>query len=541
MAEITSLRLPRKERRVEKPVEAPKRRRRNSPVRMPQKRFFASGKVTAITEDWTPVSLPIDRAIHSTLKLMIDRSREMEVNHPYTAQFLEILASQVIGKEGIQLQCRVRTTKDELNDTVNRQIQHAWALWGEKASVNGRLSWVDLQQLAIRTVARDGEALVRRHIGTKANRYQFGLELVDVLRLDMDFNGYNPKEQTVIRMGVEMDYFGCPVAYHILNRRKDDITDGRPLVRERVPADQIIHLFRQTFPDQSRGYPWTCAVMPNAKNLEDAIKAEVAASKASAYKLGFIEKAANTVEDVDLDEAGVEGTVVREMDLHPNSVTELLPGETFKDWNPTHPNGAFKDFTKLILQGTAAGLHVSYPTLSSDLQSTSYSSGRIGTIAEREYFRNLQAWMARNLNARVYEWWIEHVVTNGLIGMKGKNPENFKNVAWKPKGFAFIDAKKDFEPWLKLIEYGLMSRTQVMSELGLDIREVFADLDREEQLAEEYGITIWPVARQEEAPADEPEQEPTDTPQPGGTDEVTEAAEEPVEEGLNESNEDNQA
>jgi capsid protein len=79
-----------------------------------------------------------------------------------------------------------------------------------------------------------------------------------------------------------------------------------------------------------------------------------------------------------------DGQQPTQMDAEPLLIQELLPGQEFAEFNPTHPTTAYKDFMKAVLRSIARGLGMAYTTLTGDLEAVNYSSIRAGLLSERD-------------------------------------------------------------------------------------------------------------------------------------------------------------
>ena len=448
---------------------------------------FLAASNNRLTLDWSTTLQSADDEVYSGIAALRARSRDLCRNNPYAARFLELLGVYVVGSSGIQLHARIRDAKDEMDDTTNLKIQSAWTDWGRNPTIDGRMTWTDLQQLVIKTVAQDGEVFVRIFRNVKKNKYGVAVQTIDADFLDHTFNGGLRNGNEVIQ-GIEVDSQGQPVAYHFWTSHPNK-QSARQRGRIRIPAKEIIHLYRPSRINQTRGVPWTTPAMFQLKMLDELMIAELVATRTAAAKMGFIQDAptdASIYSDEELESALPQ----EYMSAQPGSIARLNPGEQFVAWNPDHPTTAFSDFTKLILRGIASSFNVSYSSLASDVSQESYSSGRIGSVLERDHWRNLQGWLAATLHDRVYDVWIDVVALNGSAGLKSKNGDDYKNVAWRYRGFRWIDPQKDLTAYEKAINLGLMSRTMIAAEMGLDVREILADLDKENQMAEEYQVDI---------------------------------------------------
>lgn len=471
------------------------------------RRFFAAitGRMTG---DWIANLLTPDEEVEADVETMRARSRELVRNNAYAQSFMRLLKVYIIGSEGIVAQPTIRNEDGTLDEDQNKIIKTAWMKWGRNVTLDGRSSLQETANLAIQTLATDGEIFIRKIRDAKA---PFGcyLQLIDADFLDINNNHNKLRNGNHVIQGVEMDDNRKVVAYHFFSRAPTDtltpVRDKRKKVR--VLAADIIHIYRQDRPNQTRGVPWMHSVMYSIRMLGEAKRYELIASRVAAGKMGFIEKTAEMAPD-ELDDdlnsdKELDDPQQRQLPGGPGEIGELDFGETFKSWDPQHPNNAFEAFTRLELRTIASGLGVSYGSLSSDLSDTSYSSGRIGSVLERDFFRALQMWFAQIFYNAIYEEWVEVALLSGDLKLKSRNPDDYRGwdkMKWQPRGFLWIDPEKDLKAFERAIANGLADRTSILNSLGQDISETFRNLAAEQELAEELGIDVDGVMG---APAEE--------------------------------------
>jgi lambda family phage portal protein len=179
-----------------------------------------------------------------------------------------------------------------------------------------------------------------------------------------------------------------------------------------------------------------------------------------------------------------------QMEAEPGLMSQMPPGLEFQAWDPQHPNQAYRDFVKGVLHGAASGLDVCYHNLTSDLEGVNYSSARVGELDERDFWKALQQWLCEELHQRVYERWLAMASLAGQVQLPTERVADYRAVAWLPRGWAWVDPENELNAIEKAIQLGLTSRTIEAAAQGRDIEELFAELDAEQELAAEYGITI---------------------------------------------------
>lgn len=461
------------------------------PVVRRGRRNWIAAVSSRLTGDWHSGLMTPDREIDGSVVTLRGRSRDLVKNNAYAARYLELLEVYVIGSDGIKLRLK------NIPDAMASKISDGWEDWGQVVSIDGKMNFHEFSLMVVRTVAMDGEVFIKK-IVREDLPYGFALQAIDADFLDISHNINRTKKGTVIRQGIELDEDGKPVAYHFYSRHpQDTLTPVRDKgKRVVVPADKIIHIYSPNRPGQTRGIPWMSPIMYSLHMLGEALRFELVASRTSAGKMGFITKTAEAAPDIldDLDgDQEIEQPRDRLLEVGPGQLVELDFGEDFKSWNPEHPNSAFEPMTKLILRQVASGINVSYGSISSDLSDTSYSSGRIGSVLERDYFKAMQNWFALKLHNQVYNAWLEAALLSGDLKIGTRNVQNLtgpSHVVWQGRSFIWIDPEKDLKAYERAIANGLADRTTVLDAQGLDVRDVFNNLANEQQMAEELDIDV---------------------------------------------------
>jgi len=473
---------------------------------------YSGAAGTRLTLDWIATILSADQEIRGNLRLLRARGRELSRNNPVAKNFLNLLAANVVGHKGIGYRPQVRNNDGKLSKQINDAITVAWDDWCKKGNctVDGKLSWRALQDLVTRNVATDGEVFIRKVGGFRGNKYRFALQLIDADQVDHLYNVPPSKDGNEIRLGVEVDKWGRPVAYYIYPGHPSDI--GGSLLRERIPAEDIIHLYDVERVSQTRGVTWFHAVMMQLRMLEGYIEAELVAARTGAAKMGWLEHVdAETYEDPNPDRKYT-------FDASPGTIETLPPGMKFVSWNPDHPSSAFPNFVVTVLRQIATGLGVSYNALASDLVGVNYSSMRSGLLIERDQWKRDQSWLIESLCEPVMFDFLSFSLLSGALKLDSRDPEKFKAGKWEPRGWQWVDPLKDVQAAVLAIGARLKSRDSIVSETGEDIEEVFEQISEEETLAEELDLdlTLPSATKPTGAPVDQSTEDNKDDEPSGG-------------------------
>lgn len=455
---------------------------------------FTGAVGNRLTMDWVRAATSPDKDAQGSLAILRSRSRDLQKNSAYGAQYIRLLKDNIIGPRGITLQSKVMTQKKNFDVVTNESVEAGWARWGMvgNCTVDGKLSWLGVQHLVAGLLHGDGEVFLRLRRLKTAGGLRFALEIVDPDLVDEELNvAPTTRGGAEVRQGVEVDAQGRPIAYHLFPRHPNDINGGALRAGERrvrVPAEEMLHLFVPLRPGQTRGVPGLSPVMYALRMLGGYQEAEVVAARVSATKLGVITQDAENFSPVP-NEAPNDGPVT--MDAEPGSFWKLMPGEAITPFDPQHPGTAYKEFVKGVLQQIAAGMGVSYASLTADLEGTSYASGRTGLLQERDRYRAVQQWLIEHCHQRVFAAWLDVAVVTGEVPLPPAKVEAVLAAAtWQPRGFAWVDPKNDVDASIQQLQYGLTSRTRLLAEQGLDIEETLDELSREHELAEEKDVAI---------------------------------------------------
>lgn len=454
------------------------------PPKAMQSRNFAAATSSRLVMDWIVAGLSADAAVQPSLATLRDRSRDLERNNEWARGYLRTLENNTIGEAGIGLQLRIKDpVTGRMDEIANSKIEDAW--WNFRKvgnfTIDGTLSGIEAEKLIVRTIARDGEILVRKIVTDKGLR----LQLIEPDLLDHTYT-IVANNGNSIRLGVESDANRKVVAYHLLGAHPGDSGfQATSQKRVRVPAAEIMHLFVSDRPGQSRGVPWLAASMKAMKMLAGYAEAELVAARTGAAKMGFFTKQAP---DGWTGESDSDGNLT--MDASPGTIEELPIGVDFKAWSNDHPNAGFGDFVKYNLRGIATSLGISYNTLSSDLEGVNYSSIRAGLLEEREVWKSIQRFLIEHFEQPLFEEWLVVELLSGRLGLPYEKLWKFNVPEFQGRRWPWVDPLKDMEANILAIRSGQTSLRKVISQAGGDIYDTLLAQKADNELAASLGVTL---------------------------------------------------
>lgn len=473
-------------------------RTRSAAPAAPSRRGYSRNLVSAMfnglsqgREKAPTIPVPPDQFITTKHAQMVAQSRQQWSDNDYVRAFIRLIRQNVVGPYGVRMQAKAETARGKLDDAVNDALEADWLEWGRKGNcdVSGKLSWREIQCLAVETAARDGEFIVRKIYGKDAGPHGFALQMIDPQRLPVQYNvDRYGRDGGFIRHGIEHNQFGRPVAFHFSSTDTDAggyySISGRGF--ERIPADEIIHEYITELVGQRRGLPWASSSLFRLRNLNGFEDAAVQNARASASKMGFIKWKEGFGPEAD-DDAPVQ------IEASPASFHELPEGAELAEWSPQFPNNETAVFTKTMLRGVASGSGVPYNELANDLEGVNFSSIRQNTLDAREHYKEIQEWLIEALVAPVRDAHLQFRLLSGAVKVKGKpipasRLADCRKVAWQPRRWEWIDPRADVDGALNAMRGGLADASDIIRERGRDPDEVFKGIARTLESMKAAGI-----------------------------------------------------
>jgi lambda family phage portal protein len=480
-----------------------------------QRRSLLAALTTNDVASWGTDAVHINADTSHGLTTVRARSRDAAINNGYARRFIGMVLGNVLGPYGVRYQARVRTAGGELKTSVNEKLEAGWTAWGRRGAcdVTGRYTWRQIQRLALRHCAVDGEAFLRFMPGMGPHGFQVQLLVADVVPVgyEADLGG-----GVKIRQGVEIDALGRVLAYHM---RRDNATldtvgewAGSTMRLLRVPADEVLHIMLPDQAGQLRGVPWMATALKKMYQAADFASAGLNKARESAKRGGWLQTSVDAPppQDGQLTD-GTDATGTQYQTLQDGTWDQLPQGVTAMPYESDYPNIEYGQFIKDCVRDMAGALDVAYFTLGNDLEAVNYSSGQLGLEGERTTWLGLQEWLIGDaLIDAVHRRWLRYalVAAPELSGLQYDKLDMYAQAArWQAHRWHPIDPLKTIKAQRERIDAQLTSPQRVIAETGDDPDEVIAELmEWEKKTAGLPPVQTSAPA----APAEEPE-EPDDT------------------------------
>lgn len=460
--------------------------------------------------NWMASTSGINALVGGSLSTLRARSRDTARKNPWARQGVETHVANLVGS-GIKPLSRV------VDETYRVAQQEAWLDWTDEADADGLTDYYGLQSLGARALQESGEFLVR----FRARRMDDGLTVP--LQLQFLEGDHLPIEKTEtlangnrVIQGVEFNGIGQRVAYWLYRRHPGDIhltgIDNTQLVR--VPAVEVLHVFKPMRPGQVRGYPWISSVLVRTREMQEYEDAELVRKKFAAMITAFLTTSLDAPEEVlsakaanlQTPEAGVAAGV-----LEPGTTQVLQPGEDMKFTASPEVGQTYDVFMKTNLRAIAAGMGLTYEQLTGDLSNVNFSSIRAGLNEfQRRCTADQEQTLVFQMCRPVWSRWNREAVLAGVLNAPGfaLNPRPWLRVEHIAQGWRYVNPKDEVEADIKAIRAGLNSRRRVVSGGGTDVEVLDREIAEDNKRADGLGLILDSDPRKTQtagAPGQKPE------------------------------------
>ncbi|UAK24192.1 phage portal protein [Sphingomonas nostoxanthinifaciens] len=349
-------------------------------------------------------------------------------------------------------------------------FRNLWNDWLKICDWNGRLNFYGLQELAVRTMFREGECFIvlqQLSLQDAAGTVPLRLQLLDA---GMLATGLTSFQGNSVVHGVEYDARGRPVAYHFYQGRPNQLWVSYQTVR--ILAADVIHLFVQEYVGQRHGVSVFNTVVKRLGDIDEGVEAELVRKNIEACFAAFITQG---VDDegrlfgaLDADApTPVEG--LQAETLTPGMINRLAPGEGVRFGDPK-ASGGLAEILRLALLSSAAGTGITYEHFG-DLSNVNFSSYKAGNLefqrsTGRIQFNTIIPVFLDRVAARFQE----AAFTAGMMANRTYE------MNWAPPPFESIDRMGDVQADILEMAAGVESRQNLVVARGHDPDQLRADI-----------------------------------------------------------------
>ncbi len=452
-------------------------------------RRYEAASIGRRTDGWVAVSNSANTEISGALVKLRDRHRDLVRNNPYAARAISGITYNTIGT-GITPHVLGKTEKETRawEELLREHLDTA------ACDADGLHNLYGLEALAMRTVVEAGEAIVRRRrrLTTDGLPLPVQFQVMEPDFIDSSKEGKNGAN--TIKHGIEFSPIGRRVAYWLFQSHPGDSSMSYRAQSSRVPAEDILHIYRVDRAGQIRGVPWGAPIMLRLHDLDEYEDAQLMRQKIAACFAVF-------VHDGGIDSAVPDSTTGKYLEaLEPGVIEHLPAGKSVSFASPPGVDG-HGEFVRISLQAVAAGYGVTYEMLTGDLTGANFSRSRMGWM---EFQRNIDAWRHQMFIPQfclgIQRW----VIEAALLAKGMRAPIEF---TWATPKREMIDPTKEIPMYRDAMRAGIMTPSQVVRERGEDPDKHFAEWQRDAERFDQLGLTFDSDPRRDKGPVNTAEQE----------------------------------
>jgi len=507
--------------------------------------FEGADKLNSSIALWSEPLQSVDADILPEKPIIDARSRGMLRNDAFVQGGSNLHKDNIVGSHFL-LNCRpssriVRGKQDDAwEEEFQEEVEEKWELYADSAD-----NWIDasrtnnltsLVRMAVGIDLMAGEVLAAvEWIKDDGAPFSTSVQMVDLDRLSDPEDRILPFQQLPNqRAGIQYNFRGAPQTYFIRSAHPNDIgplsfdlPTWKPIPKRKPWGRlQVIHLFEQTRPDQSRGITQMAAALKAMKithtwrdiTVQHAVSqaiyaaaitsdlpmadimtrmgagdsAEAAAAAITNYAEGYLSSVGKYVGNKGIAIDGVR-------------IPRLFPGEKLELQSAANTGPLGTEFEQSLLRYIAATMGVSYEQLSRDYTHTNYSSARAAMTETWKFMQARKKLIADRFATICFRLWLEEAINKneitslparkaaGLIYFGGRLSLAFDALSrceWIGASRGQIDELKETQAAVLRIESGLSTAEDELARLGKDWRKVYRQLAREKKKREELGLTF---------------------------------------------------
>ena len=468
-------------------------------------------------KSWQPTVNTTNTILTSSGRLLRARARDALRNNPHANAASECFVANLIGT-GIKPSSLLTDQPD-----LRQAMMQLWCDWTDQCDADGIADFYGMQTIVARSLFEAGECFIRFRPRKVEDGFLVPLQ-IQLFESEMcpyEWNMQAPNGNWIMN-GIELDLIGRRAAYWFYPVHPGDVPIEQALQSldpVRIPASEVLHIFKCTRPGQMRGVPLITPALVRLFFLDQYDDAELERKRIAAMFAGFITTA--TPEDViplDGDDTSAPQENVALSGLEPGTMQTLLPGENIVFSEPADVGGSYEAYQYRQQLALFGSLGIPYSVCTSDLRRANYSSLR-GSIVE--YRRKLEQFQHNifvfQMCAPIWKRWLDTAVLAQALPINESdyllNQAAYLRAKWIPQRNDWVDPLKDRQAEKLAVDAGFKSRSDVVEAEGSDPEEndqrIKADQERAERLDLVFAVHTA-AATQPLTPSEQAEKDAAD-------------------------------
>lgn len=358
------------------------------------------------------------------LEYLRNRSRDSLRNTPIATG---AVGTNVVHVVGIGLVIQSRVDREALGmsegeaEAWQKKTEREFSGWANSldCDVSRRNNFYDIQRLVLRSTLESGDCFVLLPFKElKTSFYGTRLQVIEADRVCNENSAPNAK---TLSGGIEKEEDGTPKNYYIRTTHPGAETIAIERKWKKIPAftksgrRNVIHVFEQLRPGQTRGVPYLAPVLEQLHQLGKYTEAELMAAVVSSMFTVFLKTptGAGFSPFGPTEESG-GATDDKDYKLGVGAIVELAANEDVSFANPGRPSSSFDPFVQAIFRQIGVALGLPFELLVMHF-TKSYSAARSAMLNAWKVFITRREWLVDHFCDIVYEAWMEEAVLRGRI------------------------------------------------------------------------------------------------------------------------------
>lgn len=418
-----------------------------------------------------------DAIMHTSGPHLRAQARDLESNLDVADGALSFLTNTVIGPRGIGIEPQPKRTDGSIHEDFAKAIRSLWADFCQRPDVTHTMSMAQAERLAFRSWVRDGEMLAQHILGNvrgldHGTVVPYSIELLEADFLPFDFSD----AARGIVQGVEMNAWGQRKRYHVYKAHPGGTYAGGSLFQstKSVPAERMTHLRLVKRLHQTRGQTVFASAFNRLMDIKDYEESERIAAKVAASMAAYIKK--GLPEDYKATDDSGQDVEMRQINFRPGLIfDDLRPGEDVGTIDTSRPNSNAEGFLELQMRRTAAGVGMSYSSLSKNYNGT-YSAQRQELVEQWSAYETLGAEFIDQFKRPIYRRFLDMALLSGQLVMpRDLDAVSLNDAMFQMQAMPWIDPKKEAEAWALLEENHHASGPEIVRRRGRNPDDVLAE------------------------------------------------------------------
>ena len=435
-------------------------------IRQVQARFDAAQTTADNARHWAAADhLSADQEARPEVRRVLRmRSRYEIANNSYARGLVQMLANDTMGT-GPRLQ--MQSGDEDFND----EVENEFARWAEDVKLSSKLRTMRMAR------CQDGETFAVMVTNPKIKHpVKMDVTVIEADRVAGELAWFADDASVD---GVTFDAWGNPVSYRVLTYHPGD---ARYLPGDEaviVPAEYMIHVFRQDRPGLHRGVPELAASLPLFAQLRRYNLAALSAAEAAA------DFAAVLYTDAPPDGESEDIASLDAIPLERNMMLTVPAGWKMGQLDSKQPTANHAEFVKVILSEIARCVCSTYGTVAGDFSGFNYASGRLDNqIYHKAILVDRSLWETEALNRIFAAWFREYVLV-----ASGHDADDARHT-WFWDGFPHVDPTKEAAAQEKRLANSTTTLAAECAKDGRDYLSVLRQRAKEIRLMRLLGIPL---------------------------------------------------